>query len=1148
MKGNVSASEEPQEWRMPYFDDSQWNTGVSPFFYGEQLSGTVLVDMLGGYTSLYLRKSFRVANLENIKSVELRILSDDGCIVWINGIEVLRFNMPAGEIPNDGVALPPLPEPIPWQSKIFRDFKEFINDGDNVIAIHAFNSSLSNSSDFVIDCELIIHEKDLAPYVIKMLPVENSLVDRMHIVEIWFNEDVSGVDASDLTANGVQAYCFLELEPSHYMFGFCHTNEGKIEMKWSENHGIRDSDGNLLRAIPWNYYLKTNFKAGVIISEVMADNKTTLRDEDGDYSDWIEIANLKNEPVDLTGWGLTDNRENPFKWQFPPVILQPGEFLVVFASSKNRTNTGSNLHLNFSLSKSGEFLGLFNIYSGYVDEIILPPQITDISYGKMVENPEICGFFEKPTPGKANGIARSGFTPEPIFSVTSCVFNEPFYLQIFHGSTNSVIYYTLDGTTPCVGSLIYSEPILITPDNFTIVKAYAVEPDNIPSKVVSAVYVPVTDEFLYYTSSLPAVVISKMDNYPFSYDEFQQAYTMIFDSGETVYPRGTNSIAPFFSNTKVKIRGTTSTNQPKSNYSIEWIDEEGNERKIETLGMPADSEWVLYAPNNYDTPFIHNAFMYELSNRIGRYAPRYRFVELFIHEQNQGLTWSSYQGIYLLVEKIKRGQNRVNIEKLEPEYKTEPNISGGYIFKKDWLDREESAFTAGNQTLIYVYPDGREMIKPERECQRQYLKQYIDEFYNVLYSDNFTNPMTGYATYIDIDSWIDFHLLNTLAFNVDALSLSTYFYKPRNGKIYCGPIWDFDRSMDSRDDPRDDNPCTWWTYVENLGHNYFGFTGEPWWSRLFQDPDFWQKYIDRYQYLRSTEFSISNLWYLVDALSAQVREAQPREYMKWGEYTAPRNNSYDYEIQHMKEWLSNRVVFLDSNFLPAPVVSSESRIVPAGFTFEVTIPQDCEVYYTTDGSDPRLPGGFINPAAKILKNNVFVVGKNTKFTARSYNSYKYADIIKSILRIPSPWSSMVAVEFVVIPGTVTTNDTDGDSLPDWWECYYGLDYLNPEGEDGAAGDPDYDGISNIDEYLTNTDPMNYGDPLRLNIIIEENMDVLLRFNAVRFKSYEIESALELQPLGWMRVYEHQPIMLNTSIVVNLGKATNRVMFYRVISK
>jgi len=690
---------------------------------------------------------------------------------------------------------------------------------------------------------------------------------------------------------------------------------------------------------------------------------------------------------------------------------------------------------------------------------------------------------------------------------------------------------------------------MISPERSTIIKAYAVEPDNFPSKAVSAVYIPVTEEFLNYTSALPAIVISKMDKNPFNYNEFQEVYVLIFDSGKAIFPRSrTYSPAALFTNAKIKIRGTTSTNQPKNNYLIEWVDEEGNERKIETLGMPADSEWVLYAPNNYDTPLIHNAFMYELSNRIGRYAPRYKFVELFIREQDEKLTWSSYQGLYLLVEKIKRGKNRVNIEKLEPEYQTEPLVTGGYIFKKDWLDREDSVFTAGNQTLIFVYPDGREMNKPQREKQRQYLTQYLNDFYNVLYSDNFTNPISGYSAFIDVDTWIDFHLLNTLAFNVDALSLSTYFYKPRNGKINCGPIWDFDRSMDSRDDPRDDNPYTWWTYVENLGHNYFGFIEEPWWSRLFEDPDFWQKYIDRYQNLRRTEFSISNLWYLVDSLSAQVMEAQPREFIRWGDFTAPRNNSYDYEIQHMKEWLSNRVVFLDSNFLPPPVVSSESRIVPAGFSFEITIPRDCEVYYTTDGSDPRLPGGYINPVAKRLKNSAFVIGKNTKFTARSYNRFKFSNIIKDVFKIASPWSSMITVEFLVIPGTTTTNDTDGDCLPDWWECYYGLDYLDPNGNEGSFGDPDNDGITNMDEYLVNTDPLDYGNPLRLDISVNENLDALLKFNASRYRTYVVESEFELRPFNWMKIYEQPPLMTDTQVILNLGKATNKTMFFRVYFK
>lgn len=92
------------------------------------------------------------------------------------------------------------------------------------------------------------------------------------------------------------------------------------------------------------------------INEFMASNQTTLADEDGAY--WLELYNAGVDPVDLTGWYLTDNALQKNKWQMPAVTLNPGGYLVIFASGKNRSVVGNPLHTNFSLSAAGEYLGL----------------------------------------------------------------------------------------------------------------------------------------------------------------------------------------------------------------------------------------------------------------------------------------------------------------------------------------------------------------------------------------------------------------------------------------------------------------------------------------------------------------------------------------------------------------------------------------------------------------------------------------------------------------------------------------------------------------------------------------------------------------------------------------------------------------------
>ena len=98
--------------------------------------------------------------------------------------------------------------------------------------------------------------------------------------------------------------------------------------------------------------------------------------------------------------------------------------------------------------------------------------------------------------------------------------------------------------------------------------------------------------------------------------------------------------------------------------------------------MPKDSDWVLYAPYS-DKTLMRDVLAYELSNKMGRYAARTRFVEVFLNRSGSKLSKRDYAGVYVFEEKIKRGKDRVNIQKLTPEDNSEPNITGGYIFKRD---------------------------------------------------------------------------------------------------------------------------------------------------------------------------------------------------------------------------------------------------------------------------------------------------------------------------------------------------------------------------------------------------------------------------------------------------------------------------------
>jgi len=152
----------------------------------------------------------------------------------------------------------------------------------------------------------------------------------------------------------------------------------------------------------------------IVISEVMFSNNTTLMDEDGDFSDWVELYNTGRSEVDLQGWYLTDDMEFPIRWGFPKVSIKPKGYLLVFLSGKNKEYEGREIHTNFKVKKSGEFLGLVlpdgKTVVSCIDASI--QHITDVSYGYVMRDDTIhfqtrktaekMGHLQSATPGARN--------------------------------------------------------------------------------------------------------------------------------------------------------------------------------------------------------------------------------------------------------------------------------------------------------------------------------------------------------------------------------------------------------------------------------------------------------------------------------------------------------------------------------------------------------------------------------------------------------------------------------------------------------------------------------------------------------------------------------------------------------------------------
>ena len=225
---------------------------------------------------------------------------------------------------------------------------------------------------------------------------------------------------------------------------------------------------------------------------------------------------------------------------------------------------------------------------------------------------------------------------------------------------------------------------------------------------------------------------------------------------------------------EIRGRGNSTWRMPKKPYKIKFDD------KTDLLGMPADKSWVLLA-NFSDKTLMRNHIAFEMSRQFGlAYTPQSRFVDLYLN--------GSYEGNYMLTEQIQVDEHRLNINELDESDISEEVITGGYLLEVDDRRDADHWFNTGQGAPFTI--KSPKNIAPE---QLTYIQNYIQTTEDTIFSENFADPQEGYAQYIDVESFIDWYLVNEITKNTDAIfHLSVYLYKPRGEKLFMGPVWDFD--------------------------------------------------------------------------------------------------------------------------------------------------------------------------------------------------------------------------------------------------------------------------------------------------------------------------------------------------------------------
>lgn len=378
----------------------------------------------------------------------------------------------------------------------------------------------------------------------------------------------------------------------------------------------------------------------------------------------------------------------------------------------------------------------------------------------------------------------------------------------------------------------------------------------------------------------------------------------------------------------IEIRGSSSQMFPKKSYGFETRSDAVNSVDVSLLGMPAENDWILYGPYS-DKTLIRNVLTFTLDAGLGHYSPRCRFVELFLN--------SNYQGVYVLMEKIKRNKSRVDIAKLKDTDNSGEDLTGGYIIKIDkttgsggdgWYSNYYNA--NGRTYYQYDYPKQEDITA----AQKTYIQNYVRSTETVLYQGKYSGA-GSYHEYLNDSSFIDYMIITELSKNVDGYRLSTFLYKDKNGLLNCGPIWDYNLAYGNAD-YYNGGSTYGFQYQADLGSDYW--QNPFWWKKLVNDPAYSSKLKKRWAGLRQGPLSDKRINFVADSLVDLLSEAEARNFQQWpviGTYVWPNfyiGSTYAAEVSWMKTWIKNRLSYLDQSW---PYIFDEVNDVLAETQFSV---------------------------------------------------------------------------------------------------------------------------------------------------------------------------------------------------------------------
>ena len=580
--------------------------------------------------------------------------------------------------------------------------------------------------------------------------------------------------------------------------------------------------------------------------------------------------------------------------------------------------------------------------------------------------------------------------PEPpVFSAPSGTFGEAFALEVTTPTPGALVLFTTDGGLPGVDpSRLWSGPLAV--ERTTRVRAVAVAAGGRRSAVREAGYTRLSAALRSKTSPLPILVLENFGAGPVPDKRWttntqtgaglkqvrRQPVRMSLHDRAPATGRAALLGPPTLSTRGgLRVRGAFSSTWSPQPYSLETLDDEDRDAAIAPLGLPPEADWVLYHPHpGYDVTMIFNTYIWELSRRTGRYAPAFRHVEVYVNEDGGDLEPADRRGLYALVEEVKRDPNRLDFEPLSAD-----GATGGWLHSINRMDPEpEDGFpapngatspqffrTPGPNRLLQTVPNNPAQVGDDlprqynafinfenpggydiTAVQRAAIEGWFKEFESVLYDNaRWRDPSAGYRHYLNTRDFIDYFQLLNLARQGDGLLLSMFpWVSSGQRRLHMGPMWDFNNGA---------------YHLSGAPNTTLYFRQDQlWYPRLFADPDFLMEYTDRWFELRRGPYAGPALTALADALAADITTemavAQGVSAASWAS-----------RLTAMKNFLAQRAAWIDTQYVPPPVLSPPSGPQPSPVAVTAAHHPSATgtLYVTTDGTDPRAPGGAPRGAA-----------------------------------------------------------------------------------------------------------------------------------------------------------------------------------------